>query len=360
MIGLALTLDYEIYGDGQGTLENHVIHPTQKFLDICDMFNAKATLFVEVAELLAMKNYSCFVKDVSRVENQLCNAHENGHDVQLHIHPWWFDARYINGMWELNYENASLCSMSAEESLSYIVHCKKYLEDLMKNCSRPYSCTSFRAGSWAMMPTRNIHDALSMAGIRHDSSVYRWGTMNTQYTSYDYTSAFSNILPWIIDRQNINKIKKSSDHNGLLEIPIYTEHQRGYRFLTLKRMKLYPRIRSAIHEKNNSSSIISVKEKRLKKSLDLLIQMRPKKLDFCKCTFHEMKQMLFNILQYNSSDNYLPVVAIGHSKDFIYTKDLLRFLSFVETKHSTSVEIKAFSAAANTYLEHQRSEDVVA
>ena len=100
MIGLALTLDYEIYGDGEGSLSELAIKPTARFLGICDKYNIKATLFVDVAEILAMKKYDVFKDDVLRAEQQLISAHKNGHDIQLHIHPWWFDANFVNEKWQ--------------------------------------------------------------------------------------------------------------------------------------------------------------------------------------------------------------------------------------------------------------------
>ena len=60
MIGLALTLDYEVYGDGEGSLNELAVRPTAKFLEICDGFNAKTTLFVDAAEILAMKKIKVF------------------------------------------------------------------------------------------------------------------------------------------------------------------------------------------------------------------------------------------------------------------------------------------------------------
>ena len=60
MIGLALTLDYEVYGDGEGSLSELAVAPTAKFLEICDEYNVKMTLFVDVAEILAMKRIEVF------------------------------------------------------------------------------------------------------------------------------------------------------------------------------------------------------------------------------------------------------------------------------------------------------------
>ena len=131
MIGLALTLDYEVYGDGEGSLSELAVQPTAKFLEICYKYNAKTTIFVDVAEILAMRKLEIFKEDVRRVEDQLKFAHLNGHDIQLHIHPWWFDAKFVKGKWEFDYSIISLCDLYVDDALKKILLCKEYLTELL-------------------------------------------------------------------------------------------------------------------------------------------------------------------------------------------------------------------------------------
>ena len=84
--------------------------------------------------------------------------------------------------------------------------------------------------------------------------------------------------------------------------------------------------------------------------VSLLIKKRSKKLDFCKCTFREMKKMIGNIVKNNPQDGYLPVVAIGHSKDFIYRDDFRRFLLFLGSNYAETIEIVPLTTAVNKYL----------
>lgn len=349
MIGLVLTLDYEVYGDGTGNLKDHVVDPTRDFLAVCERYGGRGTLFVEVVELIRMKEHKYFADDLLAVEEQLKEAHEKGHDVQLHIHPWWFRAQFREGKWEMDYKMSSLCYLKANVALGYIRLCKDYLTELFKQCDRDYSCIAFRAGSWSMMPTYNMFEALVMAGIEIESSVYKWGIMDTEHMKHDYSNAYSNLHPWFFSREDVNKVAKCyTDGCRCLEIPIYAEHQRGIRFLTRKRVSLMSKVRSAIVENDPSDKQVSAQSVLFGK-FNLLIRKKAKKLDFCKCTFREMKKMTQNIVSYNPSAGYMPAVAIGHSKDLIFKEDLRKFLSLLKSKYADIIEVVPLTVAAKRY-----------
>lgn len=349
MIGLTLTFDYEIYADGTGSIYEHIIKPTEDFLKICESFGAKATLFVDVAELIKMKQRSLFINEVKEVEYQLRNAHENGHDVQLHIHPWWFNAEFSNGKWSMDYNMSTLCHLHSDTISKYIQSSKQYLIDVLEPCVRKYSCIAFRAGAWSMMPTKNMHNAMVSEGIEIDSSVFKWGKAHTPYMTYDYSDAFSNIYPWFFSSHNINyKTENAKKTSSCIEIPIYSEYQRGFRFLTKKRFSLMSHIKSTVvnaKSANINRSLLSI----INDKIRLLIKKRAKKLDFCKCKFSEMKKMIENIMEHNPPDGYLPIVAIGHSKDFIYRDDFSRFLLFLRSNYTDTLEVVPLTTAAKKY-----------
>jgi hypothetical protein len=346
MIGLALTLDYEIYGNGTGSIGELVIQPTSKFLSICEEYNAYGTLFVEVVEFLKMKQHDRFKRSVNKVEEQIMMAHENGHDVQLHIHPWWYNAIFKKNKWLLDFSMSTLCNLDTPEIANYIKIGKQYLFDILNNSKREYFCKAFRAGAWSMMPSMNIHDALIAEKIAVDSSVFKWGKNTTPNMAYDYSQAYSNIQPWFFDRDDINALSKIPAENALcLEIPIYSELKRGLTFLTPKRIKLIKRVRSATNEYAGNQVKPSVKTRYFQQINDLLGK-RAKKFDFCKCTFSEMKDMLHNIITHNPPNGYLPVAAIGHSKDFIFMDDFKKMIEYITKNFSGIMEIVPLTKAA--------------
>jgi hypothetical protein len=51
------------------------------------------------------------------------------------------------------------------------------------------------------------------------------------------------------------------------------------------------------------------------------------------------------------------VVAIGHSKDFIYWKDLKRFLDFLKYQYPDVIEIVSLTNASNKYLMSMKTDE---
>ncbi len=65
---LILTVDYEVFGNGQGCLKHCVVEPASRLLRVADQFDAPVTLFAEAAELMAMEREMGrgAVRDVTR------------------------------------------------------------------------------------------------------------------------------------------------------------------------------------------------------------------------------------------------------------------------------------------------------
>ena len=103
-IGLIFTLDYEIHGNGSGEFENWAYFPTSHMLDLFDSYGAKLTIMAEMGHYWAMQRYNEFFShEISLFESQLKNAIKRGHDVQFHFHPQWIDAKFEDGLWNLDF-----------------------------------------------------------------------------------------------------------------------------------------------------------------------------------------------------------------------------------------------------------------
>jgi len=77
MIECIFTIDYEIYGDGQGALRDLVYEPAEKLREMFDRAEAKFVVFVEAAEF---EKIAAFKTDpaISEVEKQICDFYDNG------------------------------------------------------------------------------------------------------------------------------------------------------------------------------------------------------------------------------------------------------------------------------------------
>jgi hypothetical protein len=333
---ILFTLDYEIHGNGDGCPNELLIKPTNQILKLFNKYRAKLTILADACEILKFKEY----KDTTGIDRfyydeivkQLQLVVKQGHDVQLHIHSSYFKSSYSSGKWQQDWENYNLAELPYSRIFEIVKTCKELLESIIRQVKPDYECNVFRSANWSMMPTKNIAKALINNGIEIDTSVYKYGKSYGRVT-YDYSSAYSNIIPWFVSLYDICKI----DHNGqLLEIPIYCENRYFWHFITYIRLFRMIRSRFHKHKKTDTIKIIdeyseSRKSKR-EKVLNPLIKRNPWKLDFNQATGKQLIKAVKRIeKKYNNSDIEIPIVLIGHSKSFIkYNEVTLNpFLNYI-------------------------------
>src|ERR1700745_634460 len=98
MIECVFTLDYEIYGNGEGSLRNLVLDPTRQLAELFQEFEAPFVVFTEAMEFAEMESAKSD-PDTVEVRTQLRELRATGHEIALHLHPWWANARYEGGQW---------------------------------------------------------------------------------------------------------------------------------------------------------------------------------------------------------------------------------------------------------------------
>src|SRR5438477_7387453 len=98
MIECIFTLDYEIYGNGQGSLRDVVLDPTQRLADVFQQFDVPFVVFAEAVEFARIEQAQSD-PDTAAVRAQLREMRGAGHEIGLHVHPWWARARYENRRW---------------------------------------------------------------------------------------------------------------------------------------------------------------------------------------------------------------------------------------------------------------------
>jgi hypothetical protein len=218
-IGLILTNDWEIFGDGTGDYFEIQHNPLAELLGLMKEFDARITIMAEVGQQfahLALSDRLDRAKEISSSwEEILKDAIKSGSDVQLHIHPQWINADFDNGKWLLNMDKWAISSLDGETIETLILKGKSYLETLLKSVKPDYQCIAFRAGAYCIQPSQLIIEKLLKAGIICDTSVTK-GLKNEGF--YDFSRAHSNILPWICSEKSVTE----QGNSGLMEIPIYS------------------------------------------------------------------------------------------------------------------------------------------
>jgi hypothetical protein len=348
-IGLIFTLDYEIHGNGSGEFENWAHFPTAKMLDLFDTYGAKLTIMAEMGHYWAMKRYEeLFRTDILLFESQLKDAVRRGHDVQFHFHPQWIDARYEEGSWNLEFSKKTVNRLCYDygEAYYYLKKGKEELENLLKPVNPDYQCVCFRAGFLQMQPSENMVKALVDAGYLSDSSVSKGMKVADSLRSVDFTEAYSKFRPWKISASDICKI----DEKGkIFEFPLLSDDKS-------LAGKILSKIKKRIKGKNIKdviSDFMSVYGKGMmqvnsKGSFSGRLKNIMKKswyyADFCQNDHSDLTEYIKMVVSECRKDqyyNFVPVVLIGHSKDFFFSNNLSIFLK--SCKRIKGLEFSNFS-----------------
>ena len=208
---LILTVDYELFGDGSGCLEDCVLKPAERIMQIVERFDAPLTYFAQVLELIALADQ----EHDYRARDQLREAMARSHDVQLHLHPQWSSAkRETQGVWQLDMKHWRIGDLSKEEVSSLVRQGRQWIESEIATNIPGYRCLAFRAGGWCIQPSEKVIAALLEEGFEVDSTVApgQWRAKRGEWS--DFRSAPA--LPfWRV----AGDVCQPSG-NGLLEVPI--------------------------------------------------------------------------------------------------------------------------------------------
>jgi len=340
-----LTFDYELFGSGKGDVFKHLINPTKSILAILKKLNIKATFFVEQLEvdaIIDLKN--CFAPEsyehmqAIAVEQQLADIIQQGHDIQLHLHPQWVNAQYIEGHWQLNFDWWRFSALPYRSDNSgipgrydLIKQGKASLEKRLQKLNPDYQCTAFRAGGYNIGNDKQSIDALINNGIKLDSSVCPGFFSSSSFSNYDYTAVDEQMPYWQSSYSLL--IPSNSPVAQCLELPLLS-------------------IRSTFTEKLSLARLYSqIKNRHLKKlplKRELLSQPEnPEMLtnanfDVCLSSRTQIKRFINQSQRLNEihGDDAL-ITLIGHPKDFSIFSPLTRILCILE-KNNQFITVDSF------------------
>ena len=320
MIEIVFTLDYEIYGNGRGALLDFIYEPAEQIKNIFRNHGGPFVVFVEVAEIEIVDAHGGDPA-VDTIKRQLRDFRTKGIELGLHLHPQWYNARYEKSEWQLDLCEYNLCALSTNRINCLIDRSLAYLRKVLGDPG--FTPISFRAGNWLLQPTREVANSLAEHGIKVDSSVYKGGVQHAH--KLDYRRSLKNGYFWRFS-ENVNV----PDPQGVLfEIPTYTQMVPIWNIFTAKRIRLQ---QQGAAGKTSGGQKIS----RLR---DYLRPAYPMKLDFCRLTTAQMIRMFDKEIseEREDPDSFRPVVAIGHTKDFVDSATLEAFLSYLEKNEIPAV-----------------------
>ncbi|MBZ5656140.1 MAG: hypothetical protein LAO56_12785 [Acidobacteriia bacterium] len=313
MIEFVFTLDYEIYGNGSGLLNDLVYGPARRLTELFRNRSVRFVAFVEVAELEKIETYGTD-PTIDLVRRQIEEFHRDGFEVGLHLHPQWCNARYDRGAWILDYREYNLCTLPRNR-ISQIVDGSLACIRQLVNCSG-FTPLSFRAGNWLFQPTETAASVLAEKGIRVDSSVFKGGTLRSHHL--DYRAALRNSYYWPFGED----VNVPDPAGRWVEVPIYTEMVPFWKMATSKRLGI----------KNSAGANGQAIAQKWSRIRDRLRFHCPLKLDFCRMTLNELTSMMATIIREDRKDpeTFRPIVSIGHTKDLTDFDTVDSLLSFLK------------------------------
>lgn len=322
MIECIFTIDYEIYGNGEGSLGELVFEPAEILRSIFRKWNARFVSFIEVSEL-EMIELEGADPAIDNVKKQIRDFYEEGFELGLHLHPQWYKGRYINGEWQLDYSEYNLCELAQDRIAEIVDRGINYFRKVLD--IQNFVPFSYRAGNWLFQPTHTLASVLAERGIKLDSSVFKGGIQHQH--RLDYRRALNNGYYWrFTDDVNV------ADPQGImLELPIHTQMVPPWKMVTPKRVGL---------QKKSFTSSKSTKNK-MYRFMDFLRLQHPLKFDFCRMTMTELTRVVDAVMQedHKNPATFRPIVAIGHTKDLVDFGTVESFLSHLKDK---GISVKTF------------------
>lgn len=323
-MNIYITLDYELFfGPDSGTVENCIIEPTEQLLNIVDPLGVKFVCFVDSGYLLAlekqMSEYPVLRNDYEKIVGQIKKLSDQGHGIELHIHPHWEDSLFDGTKWNFDTTRYRLHDFSANEVYDIVTRYTKVLEKITGTPPKAY-----RAGGWSAQPFHHIKDALKKNGVFVDSTVYPKGYYHSENQKFDFSS-----VPEFKTFYRFSNDLTVEDKNGeFIEIPISSYRVSPVFFWRFTLIKL---LKQKNHMAFGDGSAIPMAKKNVFKLLlsfsHSVVSMDGFKAILLKRAFKAYLKKTTN------NDNF---VIIGHPKAFspYSLKQMTKFLKETYTQHN--------------------------
>lgn len=375
-LGLILSNDWELFGDGSGDFNELQVRRLQQLLDAAEAWGAKLTVMAEIGQQWAHTAWGAtetWARDIADAwESSLIDAIGRGHDVQVHLHPQWLGAEHRDGRWRLDLSKIALPSLSAHELRRVLQRCRNDLEALLQPIRPNYRAVLFRAGLFCIEPAAQPLAALLETGYQADTSVTK-GLFDPR--RYDFRQTPHAVAPWQTSTQSVTE----SGTGGLVELPIaacrlwdfpIARKVLGWhytRWLTRADRAWRSRRAAWLAERYPAESRAAVFQSapqgraRLARLQQAIIREQWVPLDYDELpatVFVDLVERIANdpTIRDRSDDAIVPLMALGHSKSIPDANNLDRILKLLTRRFGDRLHFWTGQDA----VEHWRDRLVVA
>jgi hypothetical protein len=298
MVEFVFTIDYEIYGNGQGSLTELVLEPAERLISSFEQWRTRFVVFPDVTEIERI-DAAGHDPAIEAVKEQLKRLYKAGHEIGLHLHPWWASAVMENGRWEFDFSEYNLCTLPSVRMQELLDFAISYLRKILS--APEYTPVSFRAGHLLFQPTQPLGRELAARGVRIDSSAFpggRWRERGIDYRGAPRTRPF-----W----RFTDDVARPDPAGQLVEVPIHTNLEPVWKLLTRRR----------IGQQTSGPGMAQAGKRILRRLRDLMRLRYPIKFDLGQMTKEEAIHRLDRIIHEDirKPSSFRPIVAILHTKD---------------------------------------------
>ena len=339
-IHLALVDDWELSGNGSGDVHRLQFEPLRRLVSIYNRLGIRGSFNAEVMQQLTFRQHQDEHKELKTWANEwddiVRETFRQGHDIQLHIHPQWQNAEYVDGRWNLT-SDWSILNYSREAAHQMLVRGKEYLENLLKDINPTYRCMSFRSGAWCIAPSPHMLELLVDLGIVFDMSIVAGVKYDTRNIKLDYTACEEDFLPYYPVMTDARRVSHKPE--PIICVPtncFYASRRQVFRH-HLEKVK--QKVSSQASLSNNGRSVEAYGEQWAQIDGSLMKRIYRKGIvpylkgkhtisDLAQLDYAVMMEMLTSIRKRARASGLtdVPVVLENHTKDLHNFSDLERFL----------------------------------
>lgn len=342
-IHLALTHDWELRGDGSGDIEQIQFAPLRRLMEIYAKLGARTTVLPDVMQQLAFRRlegeHSELKSAADSWDQQVRAAFRQGHDIQLHLHPQWHNAKYESGHWQLN-GDWSILKYDRAAAHGMLAAGKAYLENLLRPIDSNYGCLAFRAGALAAAPSDHLFKSLTELGIELDVSVAGGVFVDNKTLQLDYRNCDETFLPFYPMMKDARKVSDQREPVVCVPLNDFYGSRRAVtkQNLALARQKLSELSKGPepeLESKKPVGSSMDSPGSAIGRVYEKLILPTIKRKHFVSDTgrldYSLMREMLTSIRRRarDSGLSELPIVLTNHPKDIRDIAAIERFVGEV-------------------------------
>ena len=322
---LAITVDYEIFGNGTGDVRQHVTDPAEHMARTLEKIGAPLTVFVEMEEQAAFEENAAALRSRlgydpgAWIRAQLADFAKRGHDFQLHLHPEWHRCALTADGWQLHRHTHTVDALYEEQSaITNYIRARK--EQLESYCGQ--RVTSYRCGAFAAQPGKKLLHALAENEFVIESSVVCGMRRDEPTVQLDYRRAPRDRRCWRVRED----VAQPASGAVLTEIPIHSVMGRRFHQITPQRLRAKFSRNVPKQGQGEMLDRFGVSKRRPWSLLKFLWQPVPLKLDYHNATPRQLMQWIRSAPAPHRDDPLDVLVLIGHTKEHINPRAFEEFV----------------------------------